>query len=68
MPLVFLEEVGWRYYLFNAWKDTGFLLAGPILGLIWAVWHLPTFFFYGSFWFNLSCYLLFVPAIHFLAA
>ena len=68
IPLVFLEEVGWRYYLFNAWKERGFLFAGPILGLIWAVWHLPTFFFYGSFWFNLACYLLFVPAIHFLAA
>lgn len=25
-------------------------------------------FFYGSFWFNLVCYLLFVPAIHFLQA
>ncbi|MFB3905018.1 MAG: lysostaphin resistance A-like protein [Acidobacteriota bacterium] len=68
IPLVFLEEVGWRYYLFNAWKEKGFLLAGPILGIIWALWHLPTFFFYGSFWFNLACYLLFVPAIHFLAA
>jgi len=68
IPLVLLEEVGWRRYLFNAWKERSFLLAGPILGLVWAIWHLPTFFFYGSFWFNLICYLLFVPAIHFLQA
>lgn len=30
------------------------------------VWHLPTFLFYGAWWFNLVCYLLFVPALHFL--
>ncbi len=68
MPMVFLEEVGWRGFLFRAWQDSGPFLSVFALGLLWALWHLPTFFFYGSFWFNLLCYLLFVPVLHFVAA
>jgi membrane protease YdiL (CAAX protease family) len=68
IPLVFLEEIGWRYYVFNAWKGRGFLLAGVVLGIVWALWHLPTFFFYGAVWFNLALYLMYVPALHLLEA
>ncbi len=68
MPMVFLEEVGWRGFLFRAWHGSGPLLSVFALGVLWALWHLPTFFFYGSFWFNLVCYLLFVPVLHFVEA
>jgi membrane protease YdiL (CAAX protease family) len=49
------EELGWRGYAldrlqirFNA------LVSSLILGIIWAVWHLPLFFIEGSYQYNLG--------------
>jgi membrane protease YdiL (CAAX protease family) len=45
-----LEELGWRGYALDRlqmdWSATG---ASVILGVVWAVWHLPLFFVDGSF-------------------
>jgi uncharacterized protein len=42
------EEIGWRgYALPRMSKDLGLPLASLILGIVWAVWHLPFFFFPG---------------------
>ncbi|MBR4224801.1 MAG: CPBP family intramembrane metalloprotease [Oscillospiraceae bacterium] len=43
-----LEEAGWRYITFP-WleKKFGFMPAALIMGLIWALWHLPLFFIPG---------------------
>jgi len=43
------EELGWRGYLLDCWKDRGILVYGARIGLIWTVWHLPMFFIAGSY-------------------
>jgi len=43
------EELGWRGYLLDCWKDRGILVYGAGIGLIWTVWHLPMFFIAGSY-------------------
>ena len=60
IPLMFLttlvaggplfEEIGWRGYLQpKLLKHYSVLVAGLMMGLIWATWHLPLFFIRGMF-------------------
>ena len=43
------EEVGWRgYALPRLWQHLGLGGAGIVLGVIWAIWHLPLFFIPGT--------------------
>jgi membrane protease YdiL (CAAX protease family) len=43
------EELGWRgFALPRLSNQLGLPLASIVLGLIWAVWHLPFFFFEGA--------------------
>jgi uncharacterized protein len=43
------EEIGWRgYALPRLSQQFGLAPAGITLGIIWATWHLPLFFFTGS--------------------
>lgn len=43
------EELGWRYYLQpELEKKMPFIPASILMGLIWAVWHVPLFFIIGT--------------------
>jgi len=43
------EEIGWRGYISPYLeKKFGLITGGLILGIIWALWHLPLFFISGS--------------------
>ena len=43
------EEIGWRGYISPYLeKKFGLIIGGFILGIIWAVWHLPLWFIPGS--------------------
>lgn len=43
------EEPGWRgYALDRLVRDHGKIVASLILGLVWAVWHMPMFYVQGS--------------------
>ncbi len=45
-----LEELGWRGYALDRLQlKWSALSASLILGVVWAVWHLPLFFIEGSF-------------------
>ncbi len=37
----FFEEIGWRGFLFKELEKFGWLKMNLIIGLMWAVWHLP---------------------------
>jgi membrane protease YdiL (CAAX protease family) len=49
----FVEELGWRGYvldrLLTRWNA---LMSSLILGVIWALWHLPLFFIQGTYQYN----------------
>jgi len=48
IPLGGLEELGWRGLLLpELAKKLNFLISALIVGVIWAVWHLPLFFIQG---------------------
>ena len=45
-----LEELGWRGYALDRLQlDWSAFAASLLLGVVWAVWHLPLFFIQGSF-------------------
>lgn len=43
------EEIGWRGYLLDCWKDKGVFIYGAGIGLLWTLWHLPMFFIVGTY-------------------
>lgn len=43
------EEIGWRGYLLDCWKDRGILIYGAGIGFLWALWHLPMFLISGTY-------------------
>jgi membrane protease YdiL (CAAX protease family) len=43
------EEIGWRGYLLDCWRDKGILMYGAGIGFIWTIWHLPMFFISGTY-------------------
>jgi membrane protease YdiL (CAAX protease family) len=46
----FFEELGWRGYILDRLQEKRTALtASLILGVVWAVWHLPLFFITGSY-------------------
>lgn len=51
----FLEELGWRGYALDRlqlrWSA---LVSSLILGIAWAIWHLPVFFMKGTYQYNLG--------------
>ncbi len=71
MPLfwllsVFLEEYGWRYFLYSEAKKRGPWAATWGVGLIWALWHVPAAFVLGkanASWMILN-YFIYVPILH----
>lgn len=63
---VFLEEFGWRYFLYPEAKKHGPWAATWGVGLIWAVWHVPAAFVLGKAnapWMIVN-YLIYVPILH----
>lgn len=43
------EEIGWRAYISPILENRhGLIVGGLILGIVWAVWHLPLWFMYGA--------------------
>ena len=46
----FIEELGWRGYLLDRLQDkNSALISSLILGILWSLWHLPTFFIRDSY-------------------
>lgn len=69
-PLVFLaggplgEEFGWRAYALPLMqKRVGWRAASLALGVIWAFWHLPLFFFAGTAQSYIPGWLFFVSTV-----
>lgn len=46
----FIEELGWRGYLLDRLQEKySALVSSLILGILWSLWHLPTFFVRDSY-------------------
>lgn len=46
----FVEELGWRGYVLDRMQAKwSALTAGVLLGVVWALWHLPLFFVDGTY-------------------
>lgn len=46
----FIEELGWRGYLLDRLQEKySALVSSLILGILWSLWHLPTFFIRDSY-------------------
>jgi len=59
-----LEEIGWRGFLQPALqKKYSAIISTLIVGIIWAVWHLPLFFILGSSQASMSFLWFFIYAI-----
>lgn len=41
-----LEEVAWRGFLYKEFKFLGMIKSSVIIGIIWAVWHIPVAIWY----------------------
>ncbi|HKV80189.1 MAG TPA: CPBP family intramembrane glutamic endopeptidase [Candidatus Sulfotelmatobacter sp.] len=49
VPAGFLEEIGWMGYAFPKMRsESNGLAPGILLGLLWAVWHLPVINYLGT--------------------
>ncbi len=52
IPLIILgplsEEIGWRGYLQDQFKSKHSLQVSLLIGIVWALWHLPLFFIIGT--------------------
>ncbi len=35
------EELGWRGWLWDRWRPSGFWVASLTIGVIWGLWHMP---------------------------
>jgi membrane protease YdiL (CAAX protease family) len=47
IALTFTEELGWRGYLYDLWRPSGFWRASVATGFVWGVWHAPAIYLYG---------------------
>lgn len=47
IPLTLTEELGWRGYLYDLWRPSGFWRTALGTGVIWGIWHAPAILFYG---------------------
>lgn len=45
--LTFTEELGWRGYLYDLWRPSGFWRTAIVTGFIWGFWHAPAIYLYG---------------------
>jgi uncharacterized protein len=45
--LTFTEELGWRGYLHDLWRPSGFWRASLSTGAVWGLWHAPAIYLYG---------------------
>jgi membrane protease YdiL (CAAX protease family) len=45
--LTITEELGWRGYLHDLWRPSGFWRASLTTGVIWGVWHAPAIYLFG---------------------
>jgi membrane protease YdiL (CAAX protease family) len=51
----FLEELGWRGYALDRLQSRwSALVSSLILGIVWALWHLPVFFMKGTYQYSLG--------------
>jgi membrane protease YdiL (CAAX protease family) len=51
----FLEELGWRGYALDRlqWRWSA-LVSSLVLGILWALWHLPIFFIKGTYQYSIG--------------
>lgn len=45
--LTVTEELGWRGYLHDLWRPSGFWRGSLATGAVWGFWHAPAILFYG---------------------
>lgn len=45
--LTVTEELGWRGYLHDLWRPSGFWRGSLATGVIWGIWHAPAIYLFG---------------------